>query len=901
MQKYECVRNLFSQLLSYSYRPLSIELSKPWRLQAIPGIAKIDPAKPYLGSVPVEVEFFYGEEKRLTWQLTMRCIQTSVYPSLEDGEGGYAFLIKSSKSELLFRAMQAAKYVQDGEQTIVTVSTDLNSKRGDAEFRLKMLMALNRYSAIFEAFESRMLEQNQFAFIDYDSVNNAIVQDGQLLLSSALLLATMKGMLKGELSLPLAIINGTSPSTDKPTVWKVAPGKQAVYWNNALEEDNIFIEWKALGDLKQYTTKAQLRERYDQVYKPEQEPINNMDSIWGFYQEMKPGDIVIANKGWKELTGIGRVTGDYEYDPREGDDYPHIRSVDWVITSPVKFAENMFTTPAVTRVPQRRMAKIRKAVVSQIADGEKRWNDLFGTTSEDDLGSAVTESLIDDFHNYLQSNRLMYSKEFVGRFITSLQAKPFLILSGGSGTGKTKIAQHFADYMNDSAEAETPDDVPAEDRGKSFLLQLHPYMFDYQRMMVTVEMLEWVTLGGLEDGIEVEVRFGGQSEKSLMKKQRNAVRLGFRKHFMTWLTSECSIGDSLRLTIEDEGRVFAFSKDSERTRQADDNLAFVSVRPDWLNNRSLMGYYNPLSEQYEPTILLKLMLRAEQYPSKPYFVILDEMNLAKVEYYLSDFLSCLESRRCDEAGYLKQEAIELHQLAQPFEHVDASNRVYVIPPKLHIPANVYLIGTVNIDETTYMFSPKVLDRANVLECNEIDFQSYWNSGDDLSMPSSSYGPAIADRSSIFTNEGDYHLALYRKDFLNADHKPLLQGSFEVISELQELLKEEGLPFGYRVLDEIMTYLIMAQQYDSGTLESAVDAQIVQKILPKLHGNRKQLEQLLRQLLDRFTIGTLKGDPLSSDNREVLAMEESYRFPLSGKKVFAMYKQLLQTGYCSFIC
>ncbi|WP_240420455.1 hypothetical protein [Paenibacillus periandrae] len=223
MQKYECVRNLFSQLLSYSYRPLSIELSKPWRLQAIPGIAKIDSAKPYLGSVPIEVEFYYGEEKRLTWQLTMRCIQTTIYPSLEDGEGGYAFLIKSSKSELLFRAMQAAKYVQVGEQTLVTISTDLNSKRGDAEFRLKMLKALNRYIAVLEAFGSRMLEPNQFAFIDYDSVNNGIVQDGQMLLSSALLLATMKAMLKGELSLPLEIISGPSQSANKPTVWKVAP------------------------------------------------------------------------------------------------------------------------------------------------------------------------------------------------------------------------------------------------------------------------------------------------------------------------------------------------------------------------------------------------------------------------------------------------------------------------------------------------------------------------------------------------------------------------------------------------------------------------------------------------------------------------------------------------------
>ncbi|WFA83390.1 McrB family protein [Paenibacillus amylolyticus] len=868
-------------------------------------MTKIDPAKPYLGSLPIEVEFYCGEEKRLSWQLTMRCMQNTIYPSLEDGEGGYAFLIKSSKSGLLFRAMQAAKYVQDGERTIVTISTDLNSKKGDAEFRQNMQRALTQYAPMLEHQGGRLLEPNQFAFIDYDSESNEMVQDGQSVLSSALLLATMKAVFKGELNLTLPTIFGdkthAAATVANPIVWKVTPGSQAVHWPHALEDRNIFIGWSELGDLTQYATKEQLRERYNQVYDPQQEPSNNMDSIWGFYKDMKPGDIVIANKGWKELTGIGRVMGEYEYDSGE-DDFPHLRKVEWVITAPVKFEENVFTTPTVTRVLQKHMAKIRQEVVSQVPNGEKLWHDLFGASGELDFALDRPESLVDNFHRYLQSCRLNYSREFVGRFITSLQAKPFLILSGGSGTGKTKIAQHFAAYMNENnAVMSSSSDIPDEDRAKSFLLQLLPYMFEYQRMIVTVEMLEWVTLDGLEDGVKIEVRFGDQTETSFMKRQGKTVRLGFRKHFMAWLKNECRIGDSLRLTIEEEGKVFAYSKDNEMSQQLDENLAFVSVRPDWLDNRSLLGYYNPLIEQYEPTPLLKLMLRAEQNPGKPYFVILDEMNLAKVEYYFSDFLSCLESRRCDEAGFLKQEAIVLHQLSQPLEHVDESNRVYVIPSKVHIPMNVYLIGTVNIDETTYMFSPKVLDRANVLECNEVDFQSYWNSGGESLLSSSAFVHKVAGRSGMFANEGEYHLALYRKGFLNPAHKPSLQEAFEVISELQEMLTEEGLPFGYRVLDEIMTYLMMALQSDSGNLESALDAQIVQKILPKLHGNRKQLELLLRRLLDEFTIGTLKSDPLSLENREILAMEESYRFPLSGKKVYAMYKQLLQTAYCSFIC
>jgi len=901
MQKYECVRNLFSQLLSFAYRPIAIELSPSWRLQAHPGPAKVDPAKPYLGSVPIEVEFYCGEERKLTRSLTMRCEQALSYPSLEDGEGGYAFRIESPKSTLLFRAMQAAEYVLEGAKTTVSIATDLHSKKGDGEFRPKLLAAIYHYSELLESFGGRMQDANQYAFIDYDSATNASVQDGQQILSSAVLLATLKGILKGELQVPLETINMYEPSASLPTVWKVAPGSQAAFWSEALADGSIFIGWPKLGDLRQYETRAELRSAYDAAYEPAQEPTNNMDSIWRFYQEMKPGDIVIANKGWRELTGIGRVTGDYEYRPADGDDFPHLRAVKWIVTSPVSFDENVFTTPTVTPVHSKRLTTIRHAVVSQLDDGERLWHELFGSTDDDGFVSSTTDDLIDDFHTYLQSRQLMYSREFVGRFITSLQTKPFLILSGGSGTGKTKIAQHFADYMQGGTESGTTPVVPAEERGRSFLLQVHPYMLNYQRMIVTVEMLESMSLGDLEAGVEIEVRFGGQTEKSLMKRQQKSVRLGFRKNFAAWLSEECQVHDSLRLTIENGGSVFAFTKDEGQLHQFDDNLAFVSVRPDWLNNRNLMGYYNPITELYEPTTMLKLMLRAEQNPGKPYFVILDEMNLAKVEYYFSDFLSCLESRRCDEGGELRQEAIELHQLSEPVEYVDAAKRVYWIPPQLRIPANVYFIGTVNIDETTYMFSPKVLDRANVLECNEIDLQSYWLASPAPSAVAADDGPEIAERARLFTGEGDYHLALYRKVFRQASNQPMLQEAFEVISELQLLLQEEDRPFGYRVFDEIMTYVMLALRQDSGTLERAVDAQIVQKILPKLHGNRKELEPLLCRLLDQFAAVEVKGDTLSPSNRQLLAADESYRFPLSGKKVYAMYKQLVQTGYCSFIC
>ena len=123
----------------------------------------------------------------------------------------------------------------------------------------------------------------------------------------------------------------------------------------------------------------------------------------------------------------------------------------------------------------------------------------------------------------------------------------------------------------------------------------------------------------------------------------------------------------------------------------------------------------------------------------------------------------------------------------------------------------------------------------------------------------------------------------------------------MILRLHGILEAEGHPFGYRVLDEVMTYLLLSAREDRTMQTEALDAQIVQKVLPKLHGNRKQLERLLIRLLEQFVTGTLTGDPLSKDNQEMLEMEESYVYPLSGSKVYKMYKQLMQTGYCSFIC
>ncbi|MFC5530425.1 hypothetical protein [Cohnella yongneupensis] len=908
MLKFEAARKIFANLLDHPYVTVEVDLLNGWKLSAEVASRQSDTEAPYLGSLHVPVTFRKEHEEPINFFIQVQFIRNKGIPSLEDQDdqrGGYAISIRSSKSELLYRAMQAARYeIQDDDMT-VHMTTDLNSKKGDESFRHQMLRYIQHFLLFFQQLGGKRLGENQFLFATYNSTNDAFTQEQQGIFEMLLLLSVFKAIIKEELKLPISALIPEKNEDLPSAIWKVAPGKRAAFWADALEDGNIFIGWPELGDLRQYNDQTQLKAAYFAAYNNEQEPRNDMESIWSFYREIKPGDIVFANQGMKNFVGIGRVTGEYSHDP-DFEDYPNTRSVEWIVTTPVQLNSNAFRVPTVTRVEQRFLEEIKHAILEQVVDGSVLWEQLFGLNPRQPRIQLSNNSLSENFHLYLRSRQFWFSFEFVSRFVTALQAKPFVILSGASGTGKTKIAQYFAEYMKDTAYAQSPEvdskfKPPARPLlGDTFHIELRPYTFDYQRMMVTVEMQDRIDMD-LTSGTEIEVRFGGQSERSLIKSQGNAVRLGFRKNFMTWLHAECKISDQLQLTIADGGRTFHFQKETSPEILAPDasNAAFVSVRPDWLDNRGMLGYYNPITETYEPTSFLLTMLRAERHPDQPYFVLLDEMNLAKVEYYFSDYLSCLESRRMD-GDRLVQESLFLHQQARPIEYADDQNRVWYIPAKLAIPQNLYVIGTVNIDETTYMFSPKVLDRANVLECGETNLSGYWHTRSDRGDFSTAWTP-LRNRQVLFTQDGQYHLPLYRKDFLKTENRLILKAAVEEVLNLHRLLEEHGYAFGYRVFDEVMSYLLLRLRTDEELLTEALDAQVVQKMLPKLHGNRKQIEGLLLNLLEKFVGGSINGDPLSKENREKLETDDSYIYPLSGAKVYRMYRQLIQTGYSSFIC
>ena len=135
----------------------------------------------------------------------------------------------------------------------------------------------------------------------------------------------------------------------------------------------------------------------------------------------------------------------------------------------------------------------------------------------------------------------------------------------------------------------------------------------------------------------------------------------------------------------------------------------ISVKPDWNDSTELFGYKN-IAGDFIPGQLTSIILEAvkPENKNKPYFVCLDEMNLARVEYYLSDYLSLIESRE------FKGEEIITDKLYPKDYHGEGS------PYKdLYLTDNLYLIGTVNMDDNTYAFSRKVLDRANTIEFSQV--------------------------------------------------------------------------------------------------------------------------------------------------------------------------------------
>jgi len=214
-----------------------------------------------------------------------------------------------------------------------------------------------------------------------------------------------------------------------------------------------------------------------------------------------------------------------------------------------------------------------------------------------------------------------------------------------------------------------------------------------------------------------------------------------------------------------------------------------------------------------------------------------------------------------------------------------------IPKEIAIPKNLFVIGTVNIDETTYMFSPKVLDRANVIEfrVSKEDMDFYLQNYLPLDMPGLKGAGA---------SQAESFLALSEDKTLKADKESLNQINTELILFFDELQKV-GAEFGFRSAGEILRFAAIVKKLDSEWNASKIlDAAIMQKLLPKVHGSRRKLEPVLKKLAALCINGDANIDELITKD---LTEENSsiIKYPLSFEKIRRMYSNLLNNGFTSY--
>lgn len=314
---------------------------------------------------------------------------------------------------------------------------------------------------------------------------------------------------------------------------------------------------------------------------------------------------------------------------------------------------------------------------------------------------------------------------------------------------------------------------------------------------------------------------------------------------------------------------------SALVKNKDKQMCVVSVGADWTNREPLLGFPNALQpEKYvkPESGVLDLLIEAnrKENADKPFFLILDEMNMSYVERYFADFLSAMESR----------EKISLWN-----SNTDSDKVIDGVPQRIDLPKNLFIIGTINVDETTYMFSPKVLDRANVIE---------------FKISSKEMGEFLQEMREIDRDNIIGKAAGMGADFVAKACKKDLAQDGEAVEMLQKFfdeLKNVNAEFGYRSATEIFRFICQAKANDDTdkkmTDEEILDAAIVQKLLPKLHGSRKKLEPVLAQLWKLCFTGAGKDLNIAKEKVEKAQYKES------ADKIRRMYESATANGFTSF--
>ena len=338
------------------------------------------------------------------------------------------------------------------------------------------------------------------------------------------------------------------------------------------------------------------------------------------------------------------------------------------------------------------------------------------------------------------------------------------------------------------------------------------------------------------------------------------------------------------------------------------NYELIEVKPNWHDSTEVLGYESEIgTPHYVLTPFVKFLVKAMLYEDKaPFFVCMDEMNLAPVEQYFAEFLSVLESRKLIDGKITSEPLIKADIFVQyedqllrdlfnlPKENMSGYNNATQDLPVLYgefnavyeklkaeglrIPSNLIVVGTVNMDETTHQFSRKVIDRAMTIEMNiedaEKPFQDFFNGSDALHYYDSPQSrelflPKVVQAADALT------------ELKKEDAKYLKDNVPQLLFKLNQAL--DGTPFkiAYRVQNELVLYFYALRQEQpeanpEALLVSAIDAILMMKVLPRIEGDEDLLEKPLKALAE-FTAA----------------------YPQASKKVAEMQQRLPQAHFTSF--
>ena len=329
------------------------------------------------------------------------------------------------------------------------------------------------------------------------------------------------------------------------------------------------------------------------------------------------------------------------------------------------------------------------------------------------------------------------------------------------------------------------------------------------------------------------------------------------------------------------------------------NFEMVQVKPNWHDSSELIGYVSRIDGvRYVVGPFLKFMVKAIQDPNTPYFLCLDEMNLAPVEQYFAEFLSVVESRKVDKDGNVVTDPLVDYSSTEEYKSLidqlfcdDAERKAYLTEvggKRLTIPQNLIVVGTVNMDETTFSFSRKVLDRAMTIEMNEVDLKG------GLTNRHENIGKIeFADIIGKAVEGVDVYAA----------HEGVCKKAIEYLESINATLDKTPFKVAYRTRNELLLYVVnnlswkTDDELEDFVIARALDEITCMKILTRIEGDETKVSA---NFLDN--LGNAIKSGLVEIDKDLLQANKSHKGdayqPISLDKLDEM-KERLKSGYTSF--